>query len=81
MDKSFKISTFQESPICVTMISKNNIPSKRYQASILSVIEQEYSNFHIVFIDDHSQDETLKYTARFVKDNGFPENKITYIKN
>ena len=45
------------------------------------MIEQDYKNFHIVFIDDHSADETLKETAKFVKDRNFPDSKIQYIKN
>ena len=73
MNKSFKISQFtKEIPICVTVISKDNIPDKRYQKSILSVLEQDYENFHIVYIDDHSADETLKETVNFVQSRNFP---------
>lgn len=41
---------------CVTMLSHNNIQNNRYLKVIRSILQQEYDNYHIVFIDDLSDD-------------------------
>ena len=41
------------------MLSFNNIEGDRYKYAIDTVFMQNYTNFHIVFIDDASTDQTL----------------------
>jgi glycosyltransferase involved in cell wall biosynthesis len=38
--------------------SYNNVAMDRYIQNINSILQQDYSNYHIVFIDDASDDET-----------------------
>lgn len=38
--------------------SYNNIQDDRYKANLKSIIMQNYSNYHVVFIDDVSEDGT-----------------------
>lgn len=63
------------------MISQNNKEGKRYEKSILSIIQQEYSNFHIVFIDDNSQDDTLKLTMELMNKRGVLASEVTFVRN
>lgn len=38
--------------------SFNNAKDDRYKVNIQSVLQQNYSNYHVVFIDDMSEDKT-----------------------
>ena len=46
-----------------------------------SILNQNYKNFHIVFIDDNSDDETFKKTQEFMKSASFPQERIAYVQN
>ena len=46
-----------------------------------SILNQNYKNFHIVFIDDNSDDETFKKTQEFMKEVNFPPQRIVYVQN
>ena len=52
--------------ICATVISHNNVENNRYEKVMQSLINQEYTNFHIVFIDDFSSDGTYESTKKFI---------------
>lgn len=38
--------------------SYNNADNNRYRMNIQSILQQNYTNFHVVFIDDMSDDNT-----------------------
>lgn len=63
------------------MPSHNNIQNQRYEKSLLSILMQEYSNYHIVFTDDYSRDSTLKETMKLTNQMNFPSNRITFVQN
>ena len=42
---------------------------------------QIYNNYHIVFIDDVSIDDTFNETIKYVNKIGIPEDKIKFIQN
>ena len=44
--------------MCVVIPSYNNVKDDRYIKNIRSVLQQDYSNFRIVLIDDNSSDGT-----------------------
>ena len=46
-----------------------------------SLLIQNYTNFHIVFLDDNSDDGNLQRTKEFLDINGFPRNRVTYVQN
>ena len=52
--------------ICATVVSYNNFEDHRYVKVMQSLINQDYGNFHIVFIDDFSNDGTLEATKEFM---------------
>lgn len=52
------MSKYEELPFCIVIPSYNNVKDKRHIKNIRSVLMQEYTNYHIVFIDDASTDKT-----------------------
>ncbi len=47
----------------------------------MSIVSQKYDNYHIVFIDDSSTDDTMKKTIEYMKDIKFPQDRIKYVQN
>ena len=45
-----------------------------------TIFYQQYSNYHIVFIDDVSTDDTLNATKKYIKERNFDENRIKFIR-
>lgn len=82
-DELYKIGKYKdkELPLCITIMSHNNVGQERYQRVMLSLLNQEYSNYHIVFLDDNSDDGTLQKTKEFMDQMGFPRDRINYIYN
>ena len=59
-EKSYKISQYKVEPsMCVVVLSNNNIQNDRYKKVMDTISMQHYTNYHIVFIDDASQDNTF----------------------
>ena len=54
--------------------SYNNVDKQRHILNINSIIMQEYSNYHIVFIDDASTDGTGTQVEAYLKGN---QTKVT----
>lgn len=42
--------------MCITVMSYNNNENKRNIKALQSILQQEYDNYHIVFVDDDSND-------------------------
>ena len=63
------------------MIGANNIQHNRYKRAIQSVLQQNYSNYQIVFIDDFSSDDTLNATKKIIREWGFPAERVTLVRN
>ena len=58
----------KELPFCFVIPSYNNAGNDRYKKSLNSILMQEYSNYHIVYVDDHSTDGTLDKAKQFLED-------------
>ena len=71
----------KELPLCVTMMSHNNIQNLRYKRAIESVLQQNYSNYQLVFIDDVSDDDTLLATKKILTERGFPAGRVKLVRN
>jgi glycosyltransferase involved in cell wall biosynthesis len=71
----------EELPICVVVPSFNNIANNRYKANMNSILQQNYQNFHIVFIDDASTDQTFNKTLDLIRSRNFPMDRVTMIRN
>lgn len=67
-----------EKKITVIIPSYNN--ALYYLENIESVLKQNYTNYHIVYIDDASPDGTGSLVENYIASNGLQE-KITLIKN
>ena len=48
---------------------------------MLSIMQQDYQNYHIVFLDDDSDDGNTEQTIEFMKRIKFPKNRIRYVQN
>lgn len=81
-EKKYGLSKYsQQKPFCVVVPSHGNRPDNRFERAFLSIFQQEYKNYHIVFIDDYSDDDTLIATMDLAKKLHFPTHRITYIQN
>lgn len=61
--------------------SFNNKAQNRYVNNINSILMQDYSNYHIVFIDDASDDETGRLMQLYARDHQISEEKLKIIIN
>lgn len=66
---------------CFTIFGRNNTESNRYIKNLKSIIMQNYSNYHIVFMDDVSDDKTLELSIEYLRKANFPRNRVTYVQN
>jgi len=67
-----------EKRIVIIVASYNN--KEWYQTNLKSLFFQKYNNYHIMYIDDCSPDETEILVEQFIQENN-KQNKITLIKN
>lgn len=65
----------------MTVLSRNNIQNNRYLRVLMSIVEQKYENYHIVFIDDNSDDATMNKTIQYMRSINFPKHRVTYVQN
>lgn len=68
----------KEHHVVIVVCSYNNLPF--YQKNLDSILSQDYHNYHVVYIDDHSPDGTGEAVQRYIQ-NHHLENKITLIEN
>ena len=57
-EEKYKVSEYKELPFCVVVPSYKNVANDRYRHNMNSIIQQDYSNYRIIFIDDASEDDT-----------------------
>ncbi len=70
-----------QTPFCVTVIGRNNVQNNRYEKLVLTLLQQEYQNYHVVFVDDASTDGTLVRTKELMEKLGFPRERVAYVQN
>jgi glycosyltransferase involved in cell wall biosynthesis len=80
-EEKYKVSSYPELPICVVIPSYKNVANDRYKHNMNSILQQEYSNYHIVFIDDASEDETGRHVEMYIRENNISPDKITVVIN
>jgi hypothetical protein len=56
--RKYNIDQYDELPFCIVVPTFNNAKKSRHLRNIKSVIMQNYTNFHVVVIDDASDDGT-----------------------
>lgn len=62
------------------MLTKDNIEQNRYKKVLQSIKIQNYSNYHIVFVDDASEDDTYDESVKYVKEIRL-SGRTDFIKN
>lgn len=82
---SCSLATAQsEPPIAIVIASYNNnrifMDDKLYKKNLDSIFSQEYDNYRIIYIDDHSTDNTAEAVLRYAKDKNQAE-RLTLVKN
>lgn len=75
---SSAIFAVPEKEICVIIPSYNN--KDWYQRNLTSVLQQNYSNYHVMYIDDCSPDGTGELVEEFLQHYDHHK-KVTLIKN
>lgn len=68
----------EEKPMVVIIASYNN--TNWYFRNLASVVNQDYQNYRVIYIDDCSPDGTARYVDQFIK-NYKVENRFRVIKN
>lgn len=82
MENKYKISeTKVEFPFCVVIHSNNNQNNSRFKFNIKSVLDQDYSNYRIIYIDDGSSDQTFQSVEDYLKESKIPKDKYNIIRN
>ena len=65
MESTYNLNNYPEVPICVVILSRNNMENNRYKKMLYSLYLQNYSNYRTLFIDDASTDDTFKATKQY----------------
>lgn len=82
LEKEYNLSKYgEELPFCIIVPSYNNAKNFRYEYNLQSILNQDYSNYHVVIVDDASPDLTGLHIQRFLHKNHIPESKVTLIRN
>jgi glycosyltransferase involved in cell wall biosynthesis len=71
-------STIYEKAIVIVVPSYNN--KDWYQRNLTSILQQEYRNFRVIYIDDCSPDGTAQLVEEFLKEHDH-DHRVTLIKN
>ena len=67
-----------ERPMVLVITSYNN--KEWYKKNLDSALSQNYSNFRVIYVDDHSPDGTGDLVEQYINENDW-QDKVTLIKN
>lgn len=82
-DQKYEIDRYIHDQIgmCVFIPSYNNAKSRLYLRNLDSIFQQEYKNYHLVYVNDASTDGTGDYVKSYMEENEIPREKYTIINN
>ena len=63
------------------MPSYNNANHRLYLRNLDSLFQQEYQNYHLVYVNDASTDGTGDYVKSYMEENQIPPGKYTIVNN
>jgi hypothetical protein len=63
-----KNNTIAHLPFCIVVPSFNNAKNMLYKRNINSILQQEYANYHVVYVDDQSEDDTMNNVLNYLKE-------------
>ena len=52
-----------------------------YLRNLDSIFQQDYKNYHVVYVNDASSDGTKEYAEKYVEENKIPSSMYTLINN
>lgn len=74
-------SSFSELGICVVVPSYRNHQRHRYYFNLYSLLQQAYSNYRVVIVEDHSGDHTYEDLEKELRTNPLAREKVTLVGN
>ena len=77
-DRIFNRNSAAKKPIVVVIPSYNN--AGICEKNIGSILDQNYENYRMIYIDDCSSDETFNRVSAYIKKRG-QEDKVTLLRN
>lgn len=82
-EQHYQLSKYEHAqlPFCIVVPSYNNIKSRLYLRNLDSIFMQDYQNYRVVYIDDHSPERTGHYVRQYVEEKGILAEKIKVIVN
>ena len=82
-DQKYEINKYIQDQIgiCVYIPSYNNGKNRLYLRNLDSVFQQEYQNYHVVYVNDASTDGTGEYVKHYMEENQIPAEKYEIINN
>lgn len=82
LEEKYHLSTYPtQLPLCLIIPTRNNAQNYRYEYNLQSIINQDYSNFRAIFIDDASEDRTADLIQLFLSRNRLPSTRFKLIRN
>ena len=67
--------------MCVFVPSFNNVKNRLYLRNLDSIFQQNYKNYHLVYVNDASTDGTGEYVQAYMDENLIPPEKYLIINN
>jgi glycosyltransferase involved in cell wall biosynthesis len=81
-EEKYNIGKYEELPFCIVVPTFNNVAFERHIKNMKSIIMQDYTNYHVVFIDDASTDHTGDQVEQFLQQQTrLPPERYVVIKN
>jgi glycosyltransferase involved in cell wall biosynthesis len=67
--------------MCIVSPTYNNVDHDRFMWTLESILQQNYTNWRMVFIDDASSDKTSEKIAAHLKWRNISEDKVTVVRS
>jgi cellulose synthase/poly-beta-1,6-N-acetylglucosamine synthase-like glycosyltransferase len=67
--------------VCVVASSYNNVQNDRFLWHLESIMQQNYSNFRVILVDDASTDSSITKIARHLKWRNANSNQYILVKH
>ena len=82
LEEKYFLSFFtKELPICVVVPTRNNVENYRYEYNLQSILNQDYTNYKLVVVDDASNDGTGDLIDLFLARSKLPKERYALIRN
>ena len=66
--------------MCVVVPTRNNVEKHRYVYNLQSILNQNYSNYLVVIVDDNSDDKTGVLIERYLRRRAVPKERAVVVK-